>query len=146
MVRGQGRKKELYSSSDIQTLKDEKRELETSIQEAEQARGAIRGVDIPRMKQEISRIDEKIHEGTPGRIRGGDKDALAKEERELEDKISAGMPSRYEMRKPTENPGAVRKHLEWDKRNKENIQRYVQIQRMLRPEEPKSIEVLRKDR
>jgi len=98
------------------------------------------------LKNEINRIGAAIHHGTPGNIRAIEKDKLIKEEKELEDAIAKGMPTFYEMRQPTKNPGAVRKHMAWSRRNKQNIARYKQIQRILRPLEPKSIEVLRKEK
>ena len=65
---------------------------------------------------------------------------------EIEDRLVVGMPTRYEMDHPARCPGAVRKHLAWLSRNNPLIERYVEIQKILRPEEPKSVEALRKDK
>jgi hypothetical protein len=129
----------------MQSLQEEKRELETTVREIEDGAGDGR-IDSTRIKAEILRIDNVIGEGTPNKIYGVQKDKLAKEEKELESRIGEGMPTVDEMRRPTRNPGAVRKHMEWCKRNQANIERYVEIQRQLRPLEPKSIEVLRRER
>jgi len=149
MVRGKGQKKELLSLSALDNLKDEKKELEATERELNEGAGAgTRGsaVDKVAIRREINRLDTVIGDSSPGKIGALTKDALLKEEEELEEKIALGMPTQYEMRQPTKNPGAVRKHIEWGKRNAANIERYVHIQRLLRPFEPKSIEVLRKEK
>ena len=141
-------KKKILSQGEIEGLKDEKHELETSLKEVESyGKGtAAEQVDTGKMESDIRRLEDTIEYGTAKSPRGNDKDKLAKEEKELEDAISEGMPSWYEMHQPTKNPGAVRKHMAWSDRNKINIGRYKQLQRILRPLEPKSIEVLRKER
>jgi len=140
--------KEYLSQREIDGLNDEKKELETALYESNEYGAGTQGaqVDKAKLKSEINRIGAAIHHGTPNQVRAVEKDKLAKEEKELEDTISTGMPSWYEMHQPTKNPGAVRKHMAWSKRNKVNIDRYKQIQRILRPLEPKSIEVLRKEK
>jgi len=130
-------------------LQDEKQEIQATINELEGGAGAGSAgsaINVGSLKQQMASLDRAIEERTPEKIHGVTKDRLWKEEKDLEAKIADGMPSRYEMRKPTENPGAVRKHMEWCKRNQQNIERYVQIQRILKPMEPKSIEVLRRDK
>ena len=140
-------KKKLLSQHEIEGLKDEKHELETSLKEVESyGKGtAAEQVDTGKMKSDIKRIEDSIEYGTAKSPRGHQKDALIKEEAELEVTIAQGMPSWYEMHQPAKNPGAVRKHMAWSDRNKINIGRYKQLQRILRPLEPKSIEVLRKE-
>ena len=141
-----GKKKKAYlSPSEVQSLNEEKRELETTVREIEDGAGDGR-VDAARLRKEIDRLDNVIGDGSPEKTTGTQRDRLAKEERDLEERISLGMPTRDEMTRPTKNPGAIRKHMEWCKRNQVNIERYVQIQRTLRPFEPKSIEVLRKEK
>ena len=147
MTRGQKKQKEFLSPSELQGLKDEQAEIRSVIKEVEEGVGSgSRQADVGQLNREVRRIDKVIEERMPEKLRGLEKDKFAKEERELEERISEGMPTREEMRYPTKNPGAVRKHMEWDKRNAANISRYVYIQRQLRPEEPKSIEVLRKEK
>lgn len=147
MVRGQKKTQEYLSPSEHQALNDEKQELRATIKEIEEGAGeGSRSVSVDQLRKEEAKIDRMISERTPVNVRAIEKDKLAKEEKELEEAIAEGMPTRYEMQQPSKNPGAVRKHMEWDRRNFKNISRYVQIQRILRPMEPKSIEVLRKER
>ena len=126
-------------------MQDEKRDVDSTIREVESGAGDGR-IDVGKLKAESRRLGDAIDERAPAKATGMTKDRLVKEETELEEKISEGMPTRYEMAQPTKNPGAVRKHMEWCKRNQANIERYVQIQRTIRPFEPKSIEVLRKEK
>ena len=153
MVRGKGttaapKVKEYLAPSAVQDLRDEQKEINSVIREVESGAGAgTRGaVEVSALKRQSQAIDRTIEERTAPTARGIQKDKLLAEEKELEDQLSLGMPTRYEMAQPTKNPGAVRKHMEWDKRNAHLIRRYVEIQRILRPMEPKSIEVLRKDK
>ena len=126
-------------------MQDEKRELESTLREVESGAGDGR-VNVGAIKGEIQSLDNAIHERTAPKTTIITRDRLAAEEKELEKAIAEGMPTRDEMRRPSRNPGAVRKHLEWNKRNLDNIERYVEIQRTLRPMEPKSIDVLRKEK
>ena len=139
--------KKLLSQREIEGLNDEKRELELSLNDNEYGKGTqAEQTDKTKTQYEIKKLDHAIHEGSPGKVRAIEKDKLAKEEEALEKEIATGIPTWYEMNQPTKNPGAVRKHMAWSFRNKANIKRYKQIQRMLRPFEPKSIEVLRKEK
>jgi len=119
--------------------------VDALIKEVEDGAGDGR-VDVGRLREESKRLDRVIVDSSPVKTTGMTKDKFIKEEKELEEKIAEGMPTRYEMAQPTKNPGAVRKHMEWCKRNQANIERYVYIQRTIRPFEPKSIEVLRKEK
>ena len=147
MTRGQKKQRELLSPSELQGLKDEQAEIRSVIKDVEEGVGSgARQADVNQLNREVRRIDKVIEERMPEKIHGIAKDNLAGEEKALEAKIAEGMPTRDEMRYPTKNPGAVRKHMEWGRRNEGNISRYVYIQRQLRPNEPKSIEVLRKEK
>jgi len=140
--------KEYLSPSERQSLEGEKRELETTISEMD---GSGKGtpaeqIDVGRLQGEIKRLDVAIQERTPAEARGIQKDKYIKEEKVLEETIGTGMPTWHEMRKPSMNPGAVRKHMNWCDRNQANIERYRELQRILRPMDPKSIENLRKEK
>lgn len=144
------------SQSELASLKDEKQELSVALREVEGGAGQGTGadVDVGRIQKEIKRIDHVIAEGTAPTPRAVEKDRLVKEEEELEGLLAEGMPTRFEMNHPSKNPGAVRKHMAWCDRNnlrsdrwpKGRIYRYIEIQKLLRPFEPKSVENLRKDR
>jgi len=150
MVRGKGTSgKQYLSQSELEALQDEKRELQVALNEIKGGTGvgtAGSAVDISKIERDIKRVDEVIEQGKAPEARGRAKDDLVEEERELELAIAAGMPTVHEMRKPAANPGAVRKHMQWGERNFSNIKRYVEIQKILRPLEPKSIENLRRER
>jgi len=148
MVRGKG-KSQYLSQSELESLKEEKKELEIALTEVKEGAGVGTSgsqVDISRIKRDMARLDAAVEAGTAPKPRAIEKDRLVAEEKELEESIAQGMPTQYEMRKPSLNPGAVRKHMEWSNRNQRDIQRYVEIQRILRPHEPKSIENLRREK
>lgn len=150
MVRGQNKqKKEYLSASEIESLQGEKRELESTLKEIEGGSGVgTQGgqIDVGKIKQQIKYIDNVLNECVAPSVKGITKDRLVEEEKELEEQIAVGMPTFEEMRHPAKNPGAVRKHMEWGNRNQRKIHRYIEIQRILRPNEPKSIENLRKEK
>ena len=144
------KKKTVLSQSEIKNLEDEKQDLEMALKEAEGYGSGTAGeqLDKARIKAQIAHYDREIEEGQPGRITGKTKDSLYREERELEDRFQIGLPTRYEMAHPAKCPGAVRKHMKWLNENEKTgyVDRYRQIQRILRPGEEKSIETLRKDK
>lgn len=147
MVRGQ--KKQVLSVQEIENIKEEKKELEATLKEAEgYGEGTGRSLNTGVIKGQIKRFDQVIHESTAPRVSGMQKDAMAKRAKELEDKFEAGMPTRYEMDHPARCPGAVRKHMKWLDRNEKPgaIEEYRQIQRVLNPGEELSVERLRKDK
>ena len=148
MVRATKKKDEYLSQSERMGLEQDKKELEQTLAEAEGSGIGTQaeGIDRDRLRGEIKRLDVAIGERTPTKPRGPEKDKLVLEEKEIEKQLMEGMPSWYEMRKPSMNPGAVRKHMAWCERNTPAIERYRQIQRILRPMEPKSVESLRKEK
>ena len=144
------KRKQVLSTTELDGLKSEKKELESSLRESEGYGSGTQGeqIDKGKIKAEIAYYDKEIHAGSPGRLTGKSKDSLYKEEKALEEQFKEGLPSTWEMDKPGKNPGAVRKHLSWLKRNENSgdVNRYREIQRSLRPGEERSIENLRKDR
>jgi len=146
MVRGKAAAKAYLSPSDIEAVEDEKHELENVIREVEGGAQSGQRVDVGKIKAEIAHLNRVIEEGSAPEARGKDKDKLAAEEADLAEELRKGMPTQWEMRKPSLNPGAVKKHIRWGERNFNNIKRWVEIQRMLRPDEPRSIENLRNDK
>ncbi len=152
MVRAKGnsavaeKPKEILSYTERAGLEDQKKELQSAIRESEDKDRAM-GIDINEAKRKIQNIDRAIEDRSVDEARGVSKDKLVREEREIEDfLVSSGMPTRYEMDHPARCPGAVRKHLKWLDRTRKAVGRYVEIQKILRPEEPKSVEALRKDK
>ena len=152
MVRGQHKTavKELLSPAERQSLQEEKAELQSTLREVQGGAGEgtsrSGAIDTNNIQRQIQNIDAQIEARTPEVVRGKSLDNLIRDERELEDLMAEGMPTKYEMDNPSKCPGAVRKHLAWLSRNNKRIEAYVRIQKTIRPEEPKSVEALRKDR
>ena len=144
------RKKQVLSTTEIDGLKSEKRELECALKEAEGYGAGTAGeqLDKGKIQAEIKHYEHEIEAGSPGRLTGKTKDSLYREEKQLEEQFQKGLPTRYEMDHPGKCPGAVRKHMHWLNENEKSgyVARYREIQRTLRPGEERSIETLRKDR
>jgi len=150
MTRGRNTEKRsmtLGERTDIQGLK---KETEANLRFLEENPGVSRGdsVSKDRMKKEIKRYDQILHEGAPVAPRGSNKDALVKEARQLEEQMRVNMPTREQMDHPAKNPGAIHKHLKWSKENDPRVRRYKEIQRRLEPEDPTAMDVekLRRDK
>lgn len=149
MVRGKGiQTRELLTPAERESLMGERRELEDALKDkkgygigtqAEQ-------IDEAKLQQQIRRIDLAIANREPPKLTGTDRDKMSKEVDELQGALEAGLPTRDEMDHPAKNPGAVRKHMRWLERNAANIERWRYIQRVLNPDDPKSIENLRKEK
>ena len=143
-------KKKILSVTELQGLKEDKREAELVLQEAESFGIGTAGeqLDKGKIKAEIEHYDREIHEGSPRKIVGKTKDNLHREAKELEEQFKKGMPTRFEMDHPGKCPGAVRKHLSWLSNNENTgfVDKYRQIQRQINPGEERSIEDLRKDK
>ena len=148
MVRGKGKMKELLSESEKEALLNEKQELQATIKERSQygIGTAAEQIDQSIIKKQIDKIDQAIADREPPKLRAVDKNAMAKEAEEIEAELREGMPTKNEMDHPGSNPGAVRKHMNWDARNRDKIERYRYIQRCLNPEDPRSVENLRKEK
>lgn len=149
MVRSQGSKPQgPLSQTELQGLNQEKRDLEDALKQTEEFGTGTAGSQIDKnaLKKQIAGLTSVIDAGTPRELIDAERAALVKEEKEIENQLKVGMPTKYEMRRPSENPGAVRKHLTWNGMNTQKIERYRIIQRLLRPFDPKSIETLRKEK
>jgi len=146
MVRSKGVKKVL-SITEVQNIKDEQRDLQIALNEAEGAGTGTPAEEIDKsaIKNEIRRFDRILEEAAPGRVSSARKDSLATREKEMIEQFREGLPTRYEMDHPAKCPGAVRKHQKWSDKNKPLMNEWRNIQRTLRPGEERSIEQLRKD-
>ena len=71
------------------------------------------------VKTQLNRVHKALREQSPPDLTGAQKDKVASRAQALEDKIRNGMPSSEEMRKNP--PGAVGKHMRWEKENKSDI-------------------------
>jgi len=146
MTRGKGKVKEILSTTEREVLQGERRELQDALKNEYGVGTSAQQIDKDKIKKQIDNIDRAIADREPPKVRGAEKDAMAKESERIEEELREGMPTRDEMRYPVRNPGAVRKHMNWDKRNSEKIERYRYIQRVLNPDDPRSVENLRKDK
>jgi hypothetical protein len=150
MVRAKGKQKvvELLSPMEKEGLYGEKQDLQTQLRDLTEFGQGTAAVQIDKsiIQKRIDRIDQAIAEREPPKISGSRKDELIKEVGEIKEKLRLGMPTREEMAHPAKNPGAVRKHMHWDAKNKTLIERFRTIQRLINPDEPESIENLRKDK
>ena len=146
MVRAKKHPTEILSHSEKTELESQIKDLEGALNQAQGYGKEGAGIDQTAIKRQMAQLQNEIDIRTPKTARGKEKDALVKEEKELEEQIAAGMPTWYEMRNPSKNPGAVRKHQHHTDRNVARVERYRTIQKILRPMCPKSVEELRKDR
>ena len=144
-MRGQAKAvKQVLSSTEVDNLVAEKKELEGVLRDADEA-GAGKSVDRAQINRQIAHVDAQIKQSTPARVSGSSRDRMASESKELEAKIKQGMPTREEMMKPNHNPGAIDKHIRWERSNAGNIAQYKALQRQLNPGDPRagSVENLR---
>ena len=126
------------TSAELDDIRGMKQEAEATLKHVEthNVGGAGEAIDKGRIRQEIARYDAIINAGSPKVARGLSKDRMVAEAKELEAAMQKNMPSRFEMDHPERNPGAVQKHLKWEKRNMANIPRYKEIMRTLEPDDP----------
>ena len=142
MTRGKG--KYILSASERQGLEDDKRELETALKDAESGeygKGTKASVDTDAIKREISRIDHALDDGKAPKLSDTKKDELVKEAQALKERFMQGMPTRFEMDHPSRCPGAVHKHLNWDKRTAADRNRYKEIMKILDPDDPTATDI-----
>ena len=144
MTRGKG--KQILSQSELDGLKEEKRELEAALKDAESGEygkgtRAAGAVDTAAMKRQIARLDKAIHDGQAPKVSGIEKDDLIKEANEIRERLKIGLPTRFEMDHPAKAPGAVGKHLNWQARNAKDIKRYREIMQTIEPDDPTATDI-----
>ncbi len=149
MTRGKG--KQILTPSEREGLQDEKRELETALRDAESGeygKGTTAAVDTAALRKQIARIGQALKDGTPPKLTLQERDDLTKEAKMLLERILQGMPTRLEMDHPARCPGAIHKHLNWDKRTQADKIRYRKIMQLLEPEDPTAwdLEKFRKEK
>ncbi len=103
----------------VDELKSDERTLERYLgSPAIQDKGAV--------KAQLTRVQRALREQTPPKMTPLTQDKIVARGKELEEKIAEGMPSSEEMRKNP--PGAVGKHMRWEKKNKVNIMEWKNTQ------------------
>ena len=143
MTRGLSAKKKILSIAERETLVSEKKDLETNLRDATQygAGTGASAINTGAIKSQINRLDKGLHDGLAPKIGGLKKDALAKRAEELRERFTQGMPTRFEMDHPGRAPGAVGKHMKWDKRTQADREEYRTIMRTLEPDDPTAVDV-----
>ena len=134
MTRGKGSGKKILSISEREGLISERKDLEGNLKDAGQYGGGQVNTGV--IKKQIDNLDKALHDGLAPKVAGIKKDALWAEAQKLKDEIMVGMPSQFEMDHPAKAPGAIHKHMNWDRKNADKIRRYKDIMRALEPDDP----------
>ncbi len=82
--------------------------------------------DKGQVVRQLRKLERQLETQTPKPFAANEIDSAVKQEHELREKILRGMPSQEEMRKSP--PGAVGKHMEWEKRTKKDLLKWKEIQ------------------
>ena len=148
MVRPKGKEVQLLSRTELEGLQDQKKDLEGQLKDLNEfGQGtAAAGIDKSVIQQQIKRIDKVIEDREPPRVSGSRRNELEAECEKIRAILVQGMPTKYEMDHPAKCPGAVRKHMNWIRKNTAMVERHRMIQRLINPEEPMSVEDLRKEK
>ena len=144
MVRGKGTAvKRILTEGEKSDIKGQIQEAHSTLKEMESYGKGTQadGIDKAQLQGKINHYEKVLQEGTAPKVRGNKKDDLQKRADYLASELKQGMPTRFEMDHPAKAPGAVHKHMNWDKRNKGNMKEYKNIMRTLEPNDPTSTDV-----
>lgn len=109
-------------------------DLKSEIASAEAKMGDKNIQDKGEARKQWMRLKKNLDDQAPRPPQSGKEEGdLVKREKSLLDEILEGMPSQEEMRKAP--PGAVDKHVGWERRNKPKILEWKNIRLRLRPGE-----------
>lgn len=112
----------LLRNDQVQEMEDETRVLESKLQNPRiEDKGVVR--------DQLARVQRQLESQRPKPYATGEMDAAVKREAELRAEISVGMLSHEEMRKCP--PGAIDRHMQWEKKNMPKIEEWKNIQRRL---------------
>lgn len=112
----------LLRHDQVMEMEDETRVLESKLQNPRiEDKGAVR--------EQLRRVQTQLESQRPRPYATGEMDAAVKREAQLRAEISVGMLSHEEMRKCP--PGAIDRHMQWEKRNMPKIEEWKNIQRRL---------------
>lgn len=110
----------------------EEMQSEVKAAEAKLSNPAIQ--DKGEARKQLIRTRATLDSQTPKPpVDGAEEGRMVARSKQLLDEVLAGMPSQEEMRKAP--PGAVDKHMGWEKRNKAKILEWKNLQLRLRPGE-----------
>lgn len=100
----------------------------------------VKGGGSAQILQPTDQVTEQ-HEESKQDLSLEQKEVLKQEALELQKKVVVGMPTRNEMEEG--RPGAINKHRKWERTNKEDIDRYLELRDLVGRDEILSIESLR---
>lgn len=112
----------LLRHDQVMEMEDETRVLESKLQNP---RVEDKGV----VREQLARVQRQLERQRPTRYSAGEIDAAIKREAELRAEIQVGMLSHEEMRKCP--PGAIDRHMQWERKNMPKIEEWKNIQRRL---------------
>lgn len=84
-----------------------------------------RGVDVKMATDTLRRIDKQLQNDAPRNYTSAEIDQAVAREKELREQWMAGMPTAAEMRRAP--PGALEKHMSWERRNAKAIDEWKNI-------------------
>lgn len=112
----------------VAETREELRIIESTLNAPPHIRGKI--TDAGGMRKRAMRLTETLEKYSPKPYGEGERDTAVSEFKRLSEEIKVGMPSSVEMRRNM--PGAVGKHMAWQKKNAKRIARWKHIgQRLL---------------
>src|SRR3990167_10812588 len=119
--------KPLLRPAQIEDTKSEIKALESKLQSPHIE-------DKGEVAKQLRRVTKSFEEQLPRPpVDGEEEGRMISRSRDLLNDVLRGMPSQEEMRKAP--PGAVDKHMGWEKRNKQKIMEWKNLQLRLRPGE-----------
>ena len=115
--------KPLLRPQQIDEMHDEKRRLENTLKAPAHITAQIQ--DVGAMRRQLRALNTQLATQTPEPYAPQVIDQAVAREKKLRKQFTAGMPTQAEMRKtPT---GAVDKHINWERRNKQAIMEWKNI-------------------
>ena len=123
--------KPLLREDQVESYNQEARRLRDTLNAPQHIRNQVQ--DMSNLRAQLQRLDKVIETSTPRPYAPTERDAVVRRNAEIEEQIKAGMPTAEEMRRAP--PGAVDKHMDWEKRNKTLILEWKNIQRRMRATE-----------
>lgn len=100
--------------------------------EADLRKDAIQNKGVVRAR--LRNIDNTLAKYTPPDVTPEKRDKIDKRRQQLEEEIVVGMPSSAEMRRNP--PGAVSRHMAWEKKNKRKILEWKNLKLILEKGDP----------
>jgi hypothetical protein len=110
----------VVTAEERQVLVDEREEIQDTLRENTST--MARGIDEQYAKDKLRHIDKTLDQGVE--LTAKKRDDLIREGKNIIKVLEEGLCTRDEMAYPKRFPGAVRKHMRWEDKNREAIARY----------------------